>query len=134
MIRFARAAVLSILTGTAPLAAAAAQMARTTESPVMVVFFPDWSGAIDHAARDVIKQAADRTRQMPGAHVLVAGYADSTGTKEADLALTQLRARRVADILIEDGVPAAEISLKAEGAQRIHGVASRRVEITISGQ
>jgi outer membrane protein OmpA-like peptidoglycan-associated protein len=134
MTRIARAAVLSLLAGFVPLGAQAAQMGRATETPVLVVFFPDWSGQLDHAARDVIKQAADRAKQMPNAHLRVAGYADSTGTKEADLALTQLRARRVADILEEDGVPAAEITIKAEGAQRVHGVASRRVEITISGQ
>ncbi len=134
MTRFARAAVLSLLAGSAPLTGAIAQMAHSTESPTLVVFFPDWSGQLDHAARDVIKQASDRAKKMPNAHLIVAGYADSTGTKEADLALTQLRARRVADILIEDGVPASDIVIKAEGAQRVHGVASRRVEITISGQ
>jgi outer membrane protein OmpA-like peptidoglycan-associated protein len=138
MTRFTRVAILSVLAASAPFTATFAhgfgQMARTAETPSLVVFFEDWSGALDHAARDVIKQAADRARQTPGARVLVAGYADSTGTKEADLALTQLRARRVADLLEEDGVPKAEITMQAEGAQRIHGVASRRVEITISGR
>jgi outer membrane protein OmpA-like peptidoglycan-associated protein len=136
MTRFARAAVLSLLAGSLPVAASAGgQMApRTTESPVLVVFFPDWSGAIDHAARDVIAQAAERAKGLPSARILVAGYADDTGSTAANVALTQLRAQRVADLLEADGVPAREIKLKAEGAQQVKGVASRRVEISISSR
>ncbi len=107
--------------------------AQPAQTPVMVVFFDEWSGALDHAARDVINQAAIRSRQVPGAHIEVAGYADNAGNPEANLALTQLRAHRVAEALRRDGVPAGEITIKAEGAQREPGVASRRVEITISG-
>jgi outer membrane protein OmpA-like peptidoglycan-associated protein len=134
MTRFACAAVLSLLAGSLPLSFASAQPDQHAEGPVLVVFFTDWSGGLDQAARDVIKHAANRAKRIPNAHLVVAGYADSTGTKEADLILTQLRARRVADFLEADGIPASEITLKAEGAQRFHGVASRRVEITISGQ
>ena len=110
------------------------RMAHAAPMPVLVVFFDEWSGALDHAARDVINQAAIQAKQVPGAHIEVAGYADNAGNPQANLALTQLRAHRVAEALERDGVPAAEITMKAEGAQRVPGVASRRVEITISGQ
>jgi outer membrane protein OmpA-like peptidoglycan-associated protein len=133
MTSFARAAFLSLLAGLAPASAGAAQTGAPATTPVLIVFFPDWSGALDHAAKDVIKQASDRAKQTPHAHILVAGYADSTGGQAADLALTQLRARRVADALEHDGIPKSAITTQAEGAQRIHGVASRRVEITITG-
>ncbi len=138
MTRFARAAVFSLLAGCVPLGASAAsgagQGASADQPPVLVVFFPDWSGSLDQAARDVIAQAAARAKQMAHAQLLVAGYADNTGSAASALALTQLRAQRVADVLEEDGVPAAEITLKAEGMQQVKGVASRRVEIAISGQ
>ena len=128
MMSLARVAALTLLGFSVNAAARAAPM------PTLVVFFDEWSGALDHAARDVINQAAIRSRQVAGAHIEVAGYADDTGNPKASLALTQLRAHRVAEALERDGVPQAEIIVKAEGAQREPGVASRRVEITISGQ
>ncbi len=128
MTRFARAAAFSLL------GLSFGACAHSAEMPVLVVFFDEWSGALDHAARDVINQAAIRSRQVARAHIEVAGYADNAGNPEANLALTQLRAHRVAEALERDGVPAGEITIKAEGAQREPGVASRRVEITISGR
>ena len=127
MTRLVRAAALCVL------GFAIAEVAQAATTPTLVVFFDEWSGALDHAARDVINQAAIRSRAVPGAHIEVAGYADDTGNPKASLALTQLRAHRVAEALERDGVPQAEITVKAEGAQRMPGVESRRVEITISG-
>ena len=73
-------------------------------------------------------------KKLSSPHIVVAAYADNTGTKAADLALTQLRAQRVNDLLVSDGIPASTITMKAEGAQKMPGVASRRVEITLSGE
>ena len=128
MTRLARAAALSLLGFCLNAAAQAAPI------PTLVVFFDEWSGALDHAARDVINQAAILSRSVPGARIEVAGYADDAGNPKASLALTQLRAHRVAEALERDGVSQSEITVRAEGAQREPGVASRRVEITISGQ
>jgi outer membrane protein OmpA-like peptidoglycan-associated protein len=133
MTLFARAAALSLLAGCMFSGAAGAAGARTDESPTLVVYFADWSGKLDHAALDVIAHAAKRAKKLPSPHILVAAYADNTGSKAADLALTQLRAQRVADLLESHGVPESEITMKAEGAQKMPGVASRRVEITLSG-
>jgi outer membrane protein OmpA-like peptidoglycan-associated protein len=133
MTHFARAAVLSLLAGCILPAAAFAAGERTDESPTLVVYFADWSGKLDHAAIDVIAHAAKRAKRLTAPRILVAAYADNTGSKAADLALTQLRAQRVADLLESDGVPASEITMKAEGAQKLPGVASRRAEITLLG-
>jgi len=128
MTRLARVAALLLL-GLCLNEAAHASPQRT-----LVVFFDEWSGALDHAARDVINQAAILSRKLPGAQIEVAGYADDVGNAKASLALTQLRAHRVAEVLERDGVPKREITVRAEGAQREPGIASRRVEITISGR
>ena len=134
MTRFARAAVLSLLAGSVLPVTARAVGDRTDQSPTLVVYFPDWSGKLDHAALDVIAHAAKRAKKLSSPHIVVAAYADNTGTKAADLALTQLRAQRVNDLLVSHGVPESEITMKAEGAQKMPGVASRRVEITLSGE
>jgi outer membrane protein OmpA-like peptidoglycan-associated protein len=102
------------------------------QPPVLVVFFPDWSGAIDHAADRVIGQAADIAKQSPGSTITVTGYADNTGSTAANVYLTQLRAQRVIDGLIADGVPAQSLKLVSAGKQAEAGIASRRVEIAIS--
>ncbi len=102
------------------------------QPPVLVVFFPDWSGAIDNAATRVIGQAADIAKQSPGSTITVTGYADNTGSAAANVYLTQLRAQRVIDGLIADGVPSQSLKLVAAGKQAETGIASRRVEIAIS--
>ena len=103
------------------------------QPPVLIVFFPDWSGAIDNAANRVIGQAADLAKSSPKGTITVTGYADNTGSSAANVYLTQLRAQRVIDGLIADGVPAARLKLVAAGRQAEPGVASRRVEIAIGG-
>ncbi|MEJ0048322.1 MAG: OmpA family protein [Rhodospirillales bacterium] len=99
--------------------------------PVRIVFFADWSGAIDDAAKNVIDQAAAVAKRSPDADVTVTGYADSTGSDQANLYLTQLRAQRVIDRLTADGVDASRLKMVAAGKQAQRGVASRRVEIAI---
>jgi outer membrane protein OmpA-like peptidoglycan-associated protein len=96
-----------------------------------IVFFPDWSGAIDDSAKSVIDQAAAAAKQSPGAGITVTGYADSTGSAQANIYLTQLRAQRVIDAMVADGVPASRLKMVAAGRQEEPGVASRRVEILI---
>ncbi len=80
----------------------------------------------------MIGQAADLAKQSPGSTITVTGYADSTGSSQANVYLTQLRAQRVIDGLIADGVPANSLKLEAAGKQEHAGIVSRRVEIAIS--
>ena len=99
--------------------------------PAHIVFFADWSGAIDVAAQNVIGQAATEAKQSPDKDITVTGYADSSGSAQANIYLTQLRAQRVIDAMIADGVPASRLNMVAAGRQAQAGVASRRVEIAI---
>jgi outer membrane protein OmpA-like peptidoglycan-associated protein len=99
--------------------------------PARIVFFPDWSGAIDDSAQHVIAEAAAAAKQSPDARITVTGYADSTGSEQANIYLTQLRAQRVIDAMVADGVPASRLKMVAAGRQEEPGVASRRVEISI---
>ena len=99
--------------------------------PARIVFFADWSGAVDDAAKNVIDQAAAAAKQSPDASITVTGYADSTGSEQANIYLTQLRAQRVVDAMVADGVPASRLKMVAAGRQEEPGVASRRVEIVM---
>ncbi len=101
------------------------------QTPSYIVFFPEWSGAIDHAALKTINDAATAAK-APGARVTVTGHADNKGSQAANEDLSRLRAQVVMDALVADGVPSAQISAGAGGQLATVGVIDRRVEIAVS--
>jgi outer membrane protein OmpA-like peptidoglycan-associated protein len=102
--------------------------------PRYVVFFQERSAQLDAPARRVIAQAAKRANADPAARVEVSGYTDSAGSPQADVVLSQERARVVADALAANGVAANRLIRKGQGQTGGNpGVASRRVEITVGG-
>jgi cytochrome c oxidase subunit II len=101
------------------------------QAPTEIVFFADWSGAVDDNAKAVIDHAAAAAKKAPDAPITVTGYADNTGSEQANVYLTELRAQRVIDALIKRGIPQERMKMVAAGKQAEPGVASRRVEISI---
>jgi outer membrane protein OmpA-like peptidoglycan-associated protein len=99
-----------------------------------VVFFQEWSAAIDQPASAVIEAAAKAAQADPKATVLVAGFADPKGSAQANIYLSELRAQVVADQLQHDGLPADRIKQTAAGsvAYEFTRQESRRVVISIS--
>jgi outer membrane protein OmpA-like peptidoglycan-associated protein len=117
---------------------ASASCTTTAQRPVanhpFVVFFAMKSSTLEPAARAVIADAAAEARAQPGARVAVLGYTDSAGSQQADLVLSRRRAQGVADMLVRDGVPAAQVVLQGRGQTHDDpGVESRRVEIRVGG-
>lgn len=106
-----------------------ASVPARAEPPVIVVFFPEWSGALDPSAKDVVAHAAEAAKARPDAGIRVTAYADANGSNRANLYLTQLRAQRIFDLLVADGVAPARIEMSAKGRQPIKGQVSRRVDI-----
>ena len=106
--------------------------ASADQAPVTVVFFVEWSGALDDAAASIIQQAAVAQKQS-GKRIVVTGFADRKGGKQADIYLSELRAQMVIDTLVADGVPASRIRMVAAGAMPVTGVIGRRAEITTDG-
>jgi len=103
-------------------------------TPRYAVFFPERSAQLDAAAQDVVARVAERARANPEARVRVVGYTDSAGSSQADVALSQQRAQAVADALAADGVAAGRMVRAGRGQSgEDPGVASRRVEISMSG-
>ncbi len=100
--------------------------------PGYLVFFTEHSADLDPPAAGVIAQAASAANTMPGATISVVGWTDSAGSPEADVLLSQRRAKRVTDALISDGVAPRRIVHQGRGQTgEDPGVASRRVEIDI---
>ncbi len=101
-----------------------------------VVYFPEWSAALDDAAQAVVGDAAKLARAQAHAVVAVTGFAAPDGGKAANVLLSELRAQRVADLLHTDGVAASRMNPVGRGSVRFTMIAqeSRRVEITIGGR
>lgn len=108
------------------------------------IVFETTSPDLTPAARAELNEVADvllDTLETHGAiTVAVIGYTDSIGTAEANLALSEARARNVADYLVQQGVPRSilepsgrgEEDPRASNATASGREANRRVEITIT--
>jgi len=114
----------------APLATAA----DTAPPRNYIVFFKEWSAAIDKPAASVIHAAAKAAEASPSTKVRVTGYADTTGSAKANGYLTQLRAQVVVDQLAADGLASDRVEQTAQGSVPSIGTKqeSRRVTITLS--
>lgn len=102
--------------------------------PAAVVFFTEESVALDDAARRVIGDAAAQARGRPGP-VRVLGFAGAAGSVGFNRALSDARARQVADGLRDAGVAADRIRVEPRGPVAFEAIPteSRRVEIVVGG-
>ena len=108
--------------------------AADSPAPTFVVFFQEWSAALDEPAQAVINQAAEWMKAHPGNTVRVNGFADPTGSKKANILMSDLRAQVVVDQLQGDGVDAKRIRQRGHGSVKfaLTSQESWRVEIGIS--
>ena len=109
--------------------------ARAADSPAarkFVVYFQEWSAALDDSALSVIGQAAEWVNSHPGNVAHVNGFADPTGGKRANALLSDLRAQVVVDQLQTDGVDPKRLRLRGRGSVQfaLTSQESRRVEIS----
>ncbi len=109
-------------------------------SSAYIVFF-DWnSAALTTAAKQVINTVISDIKQTPRYEIILNSHADSSGSPDYNMELSQKRAEAVKAALIAGGVPADHITFYAFGesdariptadGQREKG--NRRVEIYIN--
>jgi outer membrane protein OmpA-like peptidoglycan-associated protein len=79
------------------------------------VYFVENQARLTDAATLLLQTAADKTKDCHVKHVRVLGLADATGTVEANLSLSQRRARAVAEALTKAGMPAPAFEVNAAG-------------------
>ena len=98
-----------------------------------LVFFTEFSAQLDEPAKSTIAGAATYAKNHPLQPVHVVGFADPTGSPQANIELSKLRAQVVTDALVAGGVPASSITQQAEGATKfeLSATESRRVVVTI---
>ena len=122
-----------VVTATPPAPApAAAPAAPVNPNRALPIFFEAWSALLEEPAQVALREAADRIKLNPRVPVLVVGFADPRGSAEANMILSRLRARVVADALIANGVPAARLRIIYRGATPgFESLESRRVEVRV---
>ncbi|MGH7211101.1 MAG: OmpA family protein [Acetobacteraceae bacterium] len=103
-------------------------------APTFVVYFQEWSAALDDSAQGVITHAADFARSHPTVRVAVTGFADTTGSQKANALLSELRAQMVVDQLTADGIAADRIKDTGKGSvpAAFNKQEARRVQVTFS--
>lgn len=80
-----------------------------------LVFFQPWSAALDPTALAIISTAYRAASAKPAATVTVSGFADTIGTAQANVYLSETRAQVVADALVADGLNPSRIHRQALG-------------------
>ena len=117
--------LLCAVTGTAGAADAPQQK--------FVVYFQEWSAAMDDNAQAVITHAAEWVKAHPGNIAHVNGFADPTGSKAANILMSDLRAQVVVVQLATDGVDPRLIKQRGHGSVQfaLTSQESRRVEISV---
>ena len=120
------------LLAAAPVLLAAACTSAPPPRPPIAVFFTADSATLDQPAEELVVSAA-RTANATTGPVYVVGYAGPAGGVAYNVALSQVRAQHVADLLIRNGVARDRVSIVPRGPVPFESIAteSRRVEIRI---
>ena len=105
-----------------------------------VVQFASGSATIDPASTALIETLAKAITACAGTHVEVAGHTDATGNADANQALSEARAKSVAEAMAAHGVPADRLTAKGYGStkpvmagtSRPANAANRRIEFVVA--
>lgn len=98
-----------------------------------VVFFQQWSAALDNGGVQAVSAAATAAQQFPDRPIVISGFADPEGSPQANIDISRARAQMVSDALVKQGVSAARIRRQAIGEVNyaLDSQESRRVEIYV---
>lgn len=82
-------------------------------------FFREGSAELDSVARETLDKQAEWLRRFPRWTAKIQGFADDPGSKETNVALSAKRASAVRNYLIDKGIPAARLTTKGYGRDRL---------------
>lgn len=100
---------------------------------VYPVYFQPWSAQLDATAQRTVSVAAAQAKENPDLPVAVAGFADPTGSSQANVDMSRTRAQVVTDQLVADGVAPKRIRRTVHGATdyTLNSQETRRVDIAV---
>jgi len=114
------------------LAGCTEQTAQQSEPKAFVVYFQSGSAELTPEAQQIVAEIAKAARNAEHPEITVEGVADRGN---ADGELTARRTAAVENALRADGVVDATVALRSpEAALDAHGIAARRVKVTLVAQ
>lgn len=127
----ANPATVELAEQSAPLATGAS----TPPAPIRVFHYGFDQKELVEPDRETLKQYAAILVQNPNSMLHIRGHADAQGPKSYNQRLSEQRAQKVADLLIAEGVPAAQLRISGMGDRTPVAHASshkenRRVELS----
>jgi outer membrane protein OmpA-like peptidoglycan-associated protein len=122
--------------------AAACVAALSNAAKAVKVHFAEDSAALSRADRAALSTFAKSLKDCSGASVKVQGYTDNVGSDESNKVLSELRAKKVADFLMSEGVESSKVRSAGYGPDKPIGDnntadgrrENRRIELVVSGQ
>ena len=113
------------------------------EAPEASVFFGLGEAQLDETGRQTLDQVTAMAMGMepPMRRVVITGYTDRKGSREANLALARRRAEAVADYLVSLGIARDDIEIRAASEDEVFvptedgasEPANRRVTVQLVG-
>lgn len=107
-----------------------AELSALTGRNIRIVF-PKGGAALVQEHRMLLNEVFEQLARSPQDRVLITGYADRTGNADANMLLSERRAKAVQAYFIGRGIPADRLLLNHYGASRSDGpdADQRRVEL-----
>jgi outer membrane protein OmpA-like peptidoglycan-associated protein len=102
----------------APISAEACATRFDVISTAGAIYFKANSAELDSKSDPLLRSVADIANRCPSVKIQVTGHTDSSGVKEANLQLSEQRARAVVNVLSQRGVSAARIESAGYGDTR----------------
>ena len=105
-----------------------------SSQPRYVVFFGDGEATMDDQGRQIVAAASDDALAHPGSSIVVAGFADPSGTVEVNAKLIRARVETVSKAMTGRGLPASRIQTRDMGQVEfaLNSQESRRVVISVA--
>lgn len=111
-----------------------------TNNTAFIVYFGFNQTNLTDRARETLDAVVAGVRSLGATALSVVGHADTVGSASYNQALSERRARRVANALVERGIPASAMTLAGRGeaeqarptADNVREPLNRRVEIGLS--
>jgi len=108
------------------------------ELPTTDILFEPGSDRLTEGSREFLNRVADLLREHPDVPIAIEGHTDATGSRDANLRLSQLRANAVRDHLVSADIPHAQLKSYgygegvpiADNRTTAGRTANRRIEFT----
>ncbi|MBJ7427366.1 MAG: OmpA family protein [Bacteroidia bacterium] len=110
------------------------EIAQLLQLELNKIYFELSSKTINSESKRILNKSIEVLKKHPNLKINVLGYADYVGNTESNMALSEARAKAVADYLTKNGIEPSRVNIKPMGSQSKlprNNYLNRRVEFEI---